>query len=119
MAVLKPSALHLVLVLGHLLGTEPAILDFKSLPQECFTETSEQMCLKFFPEAFQECHEAAEPSDFIVLAKNNKVCYVGFRNRCLPIDFCSQALTDETTETIQERQTIHSRCTAFYNCPQV
>lgn len=94
MALLKPSALHLVLVLSHLVRTEPAILDFKSLPKECFTQTAEQMCNRFFPKAIPECLEAAEPSDFIILAKKN-VCYVGFLNRCLSIEFCPEAMKED------------------------
>lgn len=96
MALLKPSALHLVLALNLLLGTELAILQFKSLPTACFTETANQMCHKYFPKAIEDCLDVAEATDYIVNGK--KVCYVGFPNRCLPIEFCPEALEKDSTQ---------------------
>jgi hypothetical protein len=57
------------------------------------------MCQKFFPKAFKDCLEVAETSDYIIYTR--KVCFVGFLDRCLPIDFCPEALQKDSTKLIQ------------------
>jgi hypothetical protein len=83
-----PCALHLALSVSFLVGLEPATLRLKPLPRACFSKTVELFCKQEFEDAFQECLETAELSDFVT--KGNKICYTEFLDTCVSSDFCQE-----------------------------
>lgn len=90
MLLTRPSALHLALVLSLVVGSEPAILDIRPLPNACFQDSAKQLCLAEFKDYLDDCLDAAEPSDFVIKGPN--ICYKRYLNRCIPLDTCPEAL---------------------------